>query len=109
MKPISLIEGMELEDAAADLKTSERVEQYRLGKQAVYFPALPRKKYLPFAAIRSVTRSHRNISAGKCVPVEEQRPALLLQTEQGEFRLEPEREKSADLLQRAIEAAIRNE
>ncbi len=106
MEPVSIIDGARLENAAADLRSSRRVEQYRIGKEAIYLPGFPRRKYLPLASVRSAAPSHRNIRAGKCVTVDERRPVLLLQTDCGAFRLELEHEKSAALLLREIEAYL---
>ena len=40
-----------LEDAAADLKGSDRAAQYRVTDRAIYVPAFPGKRYIPFDAV----------------------------------------------------------
>lgn len=47
----SLSQSAALEDPAGDYKTARRVEQYRLSARAVYFPAFPGTRYVPFAAV----------------------------------------------------------
>ena len=43
---------IELRDSRDDYRNSKRIEQYRFGKEAVYFAGWPTTKYLPFSAIR---------------------------------------------------------
>lgn len=46
-----------LADAAGDYRAARRVEQYRLSAQAIYFPAFPGTRYVPFAAVtRAIAR-----------------------------------------------------
>lgn len=40
-----------LANPAADLKGAVRAAQYRVSKQAIYFPAFPGKRYIPFSAV----------------------------------------------------------
>ena len=47
----SLAQNHVLEDAEADYRTSVRVEQFRVSDKAIYFPAFPGTRYLPFAAL----------------------------------------------------------
>lgn len=52
MKLQSICPSVILENVQSDYKASARVEQYRVGKQAIYFPYLLSVKYLPFQAVR---------------------------------------------------------
>ena len=49
----SLIPGVEIENIAEDFKNALKIEQYRLGKQALYFPAGLRWAYLLKTAVGS--------------------------------------------------------
>ena len=49
LKSLSL--NVRLEEAAADLKQSVRAAQYRVSDRAIYFPAFPGKRYIPFQAV----------------------------------------------------------
>ena len=102
MKLVCLLEDEAMENAAEDFETARRVEQYRIGKRAIYFPAGLKKRYLPFAAMERTERSERIIRAGKCVPVEERRPALLLFTAHAAVPMALEREESVDAVLAAI-------
>ena len=65
MKPLS--QSCSLESVAADHKASRRVEQFRVGAQAVYFPAFPGDRYLPYAAVERVRSKNTAISViGTC-------------------------------------------
>ena len=97
-KPTCLLPGKELAAAEADFKAARRVEQYRLGAEAVYIPAGLRWNYLPLREIVSAEESHRSVTAGKCVSVTEKRPTLLLKTETASFPLPLEKRESLELL-----------
>ena len=90
----SLIPDVEIENAAEDFKNALKIEQYRLGRKALYFPAGLRWAYLPLSAIESAEEAHRVVSAGKCVSVEVKRPTLRLTTGVGEFSLNLEKPES---------------
>ena len=75
-KPVCMVPGKELPDAAEDFRSAKRIEQYRISGKALYFPEGLRWKYLPFSAIDRAEESFRVISAGHCVPVREKRPEL---------------------------------
>ena len=47
----SLSQSCSLENAAADYRTARRAGQYRVSGEAIYFPAFPGTRYLPFAAL----------------------------------------------------------
>ncbi len=103
MKLTPMFEDAAMENAAEDYQSARRAEQYRIGKRAIYFPAGLKKQYLPLDAIERADRSERIIRAGKCVPVEERRPALLLHTAHTVVPMALEREESADAVLAAIE------
>lgn len=63
----SLSKTCAVEDPNAGYKASRRVEQFRLGEEAVYFPAFPGNQYLPFAALTHVKTRNTSISVtGTC-------------------------------------------
>lgn len=63
----SLSPAAALADAAADYRTARRVEQYRLSARAIYFPAFPGTRYVPFAAVtRAVAKSSSMPVKGCC-------------------------------------------
>ena len=90
----SLLEGKEIENPAEDFRAAQRVEQYRLGPEALYIPAGLRWNYLPLREIQEAEEAHRSVTAGKCVAVTERRPTLLLKTESQTFTLNLERPAS---------------
>ena len=47
----SLSQSCSLDNAAADYRTARRAGQYRVSGEAIYFPAFPGTRYLPFAAL----------------------------------------------------------
>ena len=93
-KPVCLVPGKELPDAAEDFRSAKRIEQYRVSEKALYLPEGLRWKYLPFNAIDKAEESFRVISAGHCVPVREKRPELDLVTEIGTVHLQLEKPES---------------
>lgn len=90
----SLIPGAEITGAAEDFRGALKVEQYRVGKEAVYLPAGFKWEYIPTAAITAAEDSHRNITAGHCVTVTERKPAVELTTAAGGFTLKLEKQDS---------------
>ena len=62
-----------LENAAADHRAAEKVAQYRVSSQAVYFPAFPGDRYIPFDAVtKAISRNSGlpiNGTCGKAIPV----------------------------------------
>lgn len=90
----SLLAGAEINNAAEDFRAAQKVEQYRVGKAALYFPAGLRWEYLPLSAVERVEDSHRNVTAGHCVTVTERKPAVELVTAAGSFTLNLERAES---------------
>ena len=65
-KPVCMVPGKELPDAAEDFRGAKRIEQYRISEKALYLPEGLRWKYLPFSAIDKAEESFRVISAGHC-------------------------------------------
>lgn len=69
----SVSERVKLDNAAEDYRGAAKVAQYRVSDKAVYFPAFPGNRYVPFAA---ATRGLSKISSlpvkgtcGKAIPV----------------------------------------
>lgn len=62
-----------LPDAAGDYAAAQRLAQYRLGRDAVYFPAFPATRYIPFAAVSKVMARHTSMPltgcCGKALPM----------------------------------------
>ena len=98
----SLLPGIELSDAKEDFRTAKKLEQYRLGEKAVYLPRGLSWEYIPVSEIRRAQRSRRVISAGHCVTVREEKPAVDLETEQGVFTLNLEKPASAAAVLEAL-------
>ena len=94
LTPKCMIEGQELANVREDFQAAKRIEQYRIGKCALYFPEGLRWKYLPYDAISEIKESFRVISAGHCVPVREKRPEIDLITKAGTFHISLEKEES---------------
>lgn len=92
--PVSMVPGKSIDNVKEDFRSAQKVEQYRVGKNALYFPEGLRWKYLPLTAIEKADESFRVISAGHCVPVREKRPELDLVTEIGTVHLQLEKPES---------------
>lgn len=101
--PKSLTAGKELDSPKEDLRNAERVEQYRVSQEAVYIPEGLRWNYIPFCEITDTEYSHRNITAGKCVAVTEQRPVLILKTVKESFSLPFEKQSSMEKVLAAMQ------
>ena len=73
MEPKTVCPGVELEDAKADYQCAKRVGQYKVSQKAIYFPAFPGTRYVPFAAVnRAVVRKSAlptTCCCGKEIPV----------------------------------------
>jgi hypothetical protein len=96
------IPGKEIEGIEEDFRSAQKIEQYRLGKAAIYIPEGFRWNYIPLQAITKADESFRVISGGHCVPIREKRPELDLVTESGTFQLQLEKEKSMKIVLDAI-------
>ena len=97
-----LLSGKELPDLKEDFKNAQRLEQYRLGKLAVYLPRGFAWDYIPAEVITKAERSHRIISAGHCVTVREEKPAVDLVTKTETFTLNLEKPASAEAVLQAL-------
>ena len=97
-KPVCIVPGKELPDAAEDFRTAKRIEQYRVSEKALYLPEGLRWKYLPFDAVDKAEESFRVISAGHCVPVREKRPEIDLMTEAGTVHISLEKQANMQKL-----------
>lgn len=102
----SLSKSCGLENADAGYKASRRVEQFRLGEEAIYFPAFPGNQYLPFEALTYVKSKNTAISVtGTCG---KQLPMVCVRLfYDGEFYKDFlfEKKKSADLVLDTIAAS----
>ena len=100
----SIAKNVVLENAKEDYRASKRVEQFRCGAGAIYFPAFPGTQYLPFEALTRVRSKNTAISvAGTCG---KQLPMVCLRLfyddTYKDFMLE--KTKSADKVMEAIAA-----
>ena len=98
----SLISGVEIANAAEDFRGAVKIEQYRIGKQAVYMPAGFSWNYVPLSAVSAAEDSRRSVTAGHCVTVTEIKPAVDLVTDVGRFSLNLERPGSVQTILEAI-------
>lgn len=62
----SLSRTCQLENPAEDRRTARRAGQYRVGGEAVYFPAFPGTQYLPFAALSKAWSKNTAITVTGC-------------------------------------------
>ena len=63
----SIAKDTVLENANEDYRASKRVEQFRCGAGAIYFPAFPGTQYLPYKALTKVKSKNTAVSvAGTC-------------------------------------------
>ena len=102
MKFVCLLSGKDLPDAKEDFRAAKKLEQYRLGEKAVYLPRGLSWNYIPVSEIRRAEQTHRVISAGHCVTVREEKPAVDLETEQGVFTLNLEKPASVAAVLEAL-------
>ena len=69
----SLSQSCSLENAAADYRTARRAGQYRVSGEAIYFPAFPGTRYLPFSAVSKVMARNTSMPltgcCGKALPM----------------------------------------
>lgn len=94
--PESLISGEAISNVKEDFRNALRIEQYRLGDEAVYIPAGLKWNYIPRRCIKQAAPSHRTVSAGHCVTVEVRTPSLDISTPAGNFELHLEKQASLD-------------
>lgn len=100
---ICKIPGKELDGVKEDFRAARRVEQYRLGNLALYLPRGLSWEYIPLAEIRSGEKTRRVISAGHCVTVREEKPAVDLVTDAGSLTLNLEKPSSLPLILDALQ------
>jgi hypothetical protein len=99
----SLSNSYLLENASDDLRESHRAGQYRVGREAIYFPAFPGTQYLPFAALAKVWTKNTAIAVTGCCG--KQLPMVRLRAYyDGEFYQDFlfETQKEADVVLNAI-------
>ena len=69
----SLARSASLENMSEDYRSAERVEQFRVSDEAIYFPAFPGNQYLPFEALHHVKVRDTALSVkgtcGKQIPM----------------------------------------
>ena len=58
-----------LENAEADYRSARRSAQYRVGAEAIYFPAFPGIRYLPYQAVTRNTSLPLTGCCGKALPM----------------------------------------
>ena len=62
-----------LENAAEDYRAAQKVAQYRVGREAVYVPAFPGNRYVPFSAVTKAFSKNSSLpikgTCGKAIPV----------------------------------------
>lgn len=92
--------------AETDFRAAKRIEQYRLGGQALYLPQGLRWQVLPLKEIRGAEPSRRVITAGHCVTVREEKPALDLHLGEESLTLNFERAESRDQVLAALKAYL---
>ena len=95
-----------LETAAEDYRAAQKVAQYRVGREAVYVPAFPGNRYVPFSAVTRAFSKNSSLpikgTCGKAIPVVKVRVFY-----DGEFYQEllVEKRQDADLILDRIAAA----
>ena len=101
-KLINMIPGIGAEGISEDFRSSQKIEQYRLGNKALYIPDGFRWNYIPLQAIKKADESFRVISGGHCVPLREKRPELDLDTEIGTIHLQLEKQNSMKTISESL-------
>ena len=103
----SLSETHTLEHAEENYRVAKKVAQYRVSEKAVFVPAFPGDKYLPFAAVtRAVCRNSGlpvKGTCGKAIPVV--RIRLWYDGEEFYQEIIVERAEQAELILGALAAA----
>ena len=54
-----------LEHAAEDYRNAQKVAQYRVGREAVYVPAFPGNRYVPFSAVTKAFSKNSSLPLNK--------------------------------------------
>ncbi len=88
-----------LEGVTEDFRESRRLEKYRLGKRALYFPAGFSWEYLPLREITGICPVTRVIQSenGVC-PFAMEVPGVKIRFREKDMVLETEKEKSSRIL-----------
>lgn len=82
----SICPAVTLDHVKEDYKNSIRVEQYRVGQEALYVAAFPGTKYLPFAAIRQAWTQKSTLSLTGCCGKELPMTVLRIRYEGGFYQ-----------------------
>ena len=99
----SLCPTVTLENAKEDYRTAKRVEQYRMGQDAIYLAAFPGTKYLPFSGLERAWIQSSSISLKGCCGKELPVTVLRTQYEGGFFQnITFEKAESAELVLKNI-------
>ena len=93
-EPRCLMPGKEIENVKGDFRAAKRIEQYRIGKTALYMPEGFLWNYIPVSEIRGVEESYRVLPGGHCNPIRAKRPELDIITESKTYPLPLDREES---------------
>ena len=103
---LPLIKDNELADIRSDFQDSRKLEKYRMGRLALYFPAGFSWKYLPFKKITGIRQVTRLIESdnGVC-PFAMEVPSVRIFYDGRDEVLEIEKKKSTDALLQAAAAA----
>ena len=102
----SLSDTHSIEHVDENYRVAKKVAQYRVSEKAVYVPAFPGDKYLPFVAVTKAVSRNSGLpvkgTCGKAVPV-----VRIKLWYDGEFYQEliVERAEQADLILNALAAA----
>ena len=97
-----LLPGRELTDPKEDFRAARKIEQYHLGALALYLPRGLSWEYLPLDAGTKAESCSRVVSAGHCVTVREEKPALDLWAGEKSWTLNLEKPASAQSLLDAL-------
>ncbi len=69
----SICPTVSLEEPKADYKSADRLEQFRVSRQAIYMAAFPGTKYLPFQAVERAWSQNTSMpvkcTCGKSIPM----------------------------------------
>ena len=79
--PKCLIHGKEIPDVKEDFRRAKHIEQYRVGRKALYMPEGLRWNYIPISEIQTLEESFRVLPGGHCNPIRAKKPELDLTAE----------------------------
>ncbi len=98
--------SVEMEEIHEDFKESRKLEKYRLGKKALYFPAGFSWEYLPLKDIREIRPVTRLIESenGVC-PFAMEMPGVRIFFHDRNLVLETEKEKSQKIMLEAVKGS----